>query len=100
MFHPIYSSADYPSPTGGVSGLVGRVTGVFGDTLADLTFDKEYKDKRKQSSGVGRGTHIGQGLEGAAKVHVGSSWEGEDAVRREGGGERLWKRGPVRSGEG
>ena len=61
------------------------MTGLFGDTLAGLTFDKEFKAQRKQSGGGGgaHSTSVGQGLEGAAKVRrkqlgegpIGSSWK-------------------------
>ena len=48
---------------GGLSGVVGKMTGVLGDTFAKLTFDEEFQDKRSRG-----GSSVGQGLEGVVKV--------------------------------
>ena len=56
---------------GGLSGSVGKISGVLGDTVAKLTFDKDFQANRKRSSTSGSRSgsrSVGQGLEGAAKV--------------------------------
>ena len=50
---------------GGVSGALGKVAGVLAKTTTKLTFDEQYQEERRRSSGS---KGIGQGLEGAAKV--------------------------------
>lgn len=50
---------------GGISGMLGKVTGVLGDTAAKLTLDEEFVSKRAHTKGT-----VGRSLEGAAKVHV------------------------------
>lgn len=50
--------------SGGVTGVLGRVTGALADTTTKLTFDKEFQGQRKRTGSKG----IGQGLEGAARV--------------------------------
>ena len=54
---------------GGVSGSVGKVTGVLGDAAAKLSFDKDYQKTRKKASGS-----VGEGVEGAAKVRGVEGW--------------------------
>ena len=50
--------------SGGVSGVLGRVTGVLADTTTKLTLDKDFQEERRRAGAKG----IGQGLEGAARV--------------------------------
>lgn len=50
---------------GGLSGVAGKVTGVFSDAAAKLSFDKEFQDERKKNTGT-----LGEGAEGAVKVGV------------------------------
>ena len=56
---------------GGLSGVAGKVTGVFSDAAAKLTFDKEFQDERRKNTGT-----LGEGAEGAVKVSVAWSEEG------------------------
>ncbi len=48
---------------GGIAGVGARVTGVFGDVVAKLTFDEEFMERRKRQN-----TSFGQGLESLSKV--------------------------------
>ena len=48
---------------GGVTGSLGKVSGVLGDAAAMLTFDTEFQKDRKKAAGS-----IGEGVEGVAKV--------------------------------
>ncbi len=62
--------------------MVGRVTGVVGDTFAKMTLDEDFQGKRQQQK-VGS---VGQGLEGAAKVRWESRGRGGTGGGEGGGG--------------
>lgn len=51
---------------GGLSGAVGKVSGVLGDAAAKLTMDEEYQEKRRRRTGGS--DSVRRGVEGAAKV--------------------------------
>ena len=48
---------------GGVTGALGKMTGVLGDAAAKLSFNTEFQQDRKKVAGT-----FGEGVEGAAKV--------------------------------
>lgn len=49
--------------TGGLAGVGAKITGVFGDAVAKLTFDQEFQEQRRQGD-----ASIGKGIEGLGKV--------------------------------
>ena len=64
---PCYITSWYltPPPTGGIAGVGAKVTGVFGDVVAKLTFDEDFMKQRKRQQ-----TSFGQGIESFSKVHA------------------------------
>ena len=60
-----YASDQTYFAIGGVSGALGRITGALAKTTTKLTLDEDFQEERKRAGAKG----IGQGLEGAAKVH-------------------------------
>ena len=65
---PINSDSKLFACIGGLSGAVGKVSGVLGDAAAKLTMDDEYQEQRRRRAGGA--DSIGRSVGGAAKVCI------------------------------